>query len=54
EAGLRDMRKALNAIRYASLEDELQEKWSLFQRLFPGQTTMIDYINNNWKPEKIA
>ncbi|KAK3834071.1 MAG: hypothetical protein J3R72DRAFT_452558 [Linnemannia gamsii] len=47
------MRRALNAVRYANSETELQEKWVHFQHLFPGQTSMIDYINNNWmKPEK--
>ncbi|KAF8941877.1 hypothetical protein BGZ47_007079 [Haplosporangium gracile] len=55
EAGLRDMRKALNAVRYANSEAELQEKWLRFQHLFPGQTTMIGYINNNWmKPDKVV
>ncbi|KAK3819330.1 MAG: hypothetical protein J3R72DRAFT_497555, partial [Linnemannia gamsii] len=54
-AGLRDMRRALNAVRYANSETELQEKWVHFQHLFPGQTSMIDYINNNWmKPEKVV
>ncbi|KAK3836266.1 MAG: hypothetical protein J3R72DRAFT_450473 [Linnemannia gamsii] len=49
------MRRALNAVRYANSETELQEKWVHFQHLFPGQTSMIDYINNNWmKPEKVV
>ncbi|KAF8926967.1 hypothetical protein BGZ47_002434 [Haplosporangium gracile] len=53
EVSLRDMRMALNAVRYANSDAELQEKWVHFQRLFPGQTSMIGYINNNWmKPEK--
>ncbi|OAQ33601.1 hypothetical protein K457DRAFT_28823 [Linnemannia elongata AG-77] len=50
---IKDVRKALKAIRHASSEDDLVQKWALFQQSFSTYTALIGYINNQWmKPAK--
>ncbi|KAG0365627.1 hypothetical protein BGX24_004036 [Mortierella sp. AD032] len=52
---IKDVRKALNALRHANSEAELMQQWVLFQRSFSTHTALIRYIDNQWmKPEKLV